>query len=74
MIDRSKPRDFFGLYFILRAGLTLLSMKKEEILRVMERLEPVDIKQDLKRFLPKSMRPILKNFKENLIREVERAL
>lgn len=74
VLTRSKPRDFFDLYFILRAGLALPSMKKEEILQVIERLEPVDIEQDLKRFLPKSMKPILKNFKENLIREVERVL
>lgn len=74
VLTRSKPRDFFDLYFILRAGLALPSMKKEEILQVIERLEPEDIKQDLKRFLPKSMKPILKNFKENLTREVERTL
>lgn len=74
VLTRSKPRDFFDLYFILRAGLVLPDMKKKDILQVVERLEPVDIKQDLKRFLPKSMKPILKNFKENLTREVERCL
>lgn len=74
VLTRSKPRDFFDLYFILRVGLALPSMKKEEILQVMERLEPADIKQGLKRFLPKSMKPILKDFKKNLIREVERNL
>lgn len=72
LLARSKPRDFFDLYFILRAGLALPEMKKNEVEKAIEQLDAGEIKRDLIRFLPKSMKPILKNFKENLKREVER--
>lgn len=71
-LTRSKPRDFFDLYFILRAGQALPEMKKEKILRVINRFDPGKFGEDVKRFLPKSMRLIVKDFEENLTREVER--
>lgn len=71
-LTRSKPRDFFDLYFILRVGQALPEMKREKILQAIDRFEPKEFEQDVKRFLPKSMRLVVKNFKETLTREVER--
>lgn len=71
-LTRSKPRDFFDLYFILRASQILPEMKKEKILQVIDRFEPKEFEQDVKRFLPKGMKPVVRNFREALTREVER--
>lgn len=73
MLIRRKSRDFYDLYFILRANL--LSPKGKKILpKVSEVLKSVNLnfEKELKQFLPRSHWAILKNFKKTLLREVER--
>ena len=75
LLDRKKPRDFYDLYFILRAGL--LSAEEKSILsEALEALKKVDIQfdQELKIFLPKSHWPVIRNFSTMLEREIKKFL
>jgi len=72
LLERSKPRDFFDLYFILRSNL--LPVQQKGILpQVLDKLEKqeYDFSKELKIFLPKSYHNIIKNFKAMLIREIK---
>jgi predicted nucleotidyltransferase component of viral defense system len=73
LLDRSKPRDFFDLYFILRSNL-LPAQQKGVLSQVLDKLEKqeYDFSKELKIFLPKSYHSIIKNFKTILIREIKR--
>ena len=75
LLTREKARDFYDLYFILRANL--LSAKKRAILRqVLETLKhtTINFEQELKQFLPKSHWAQIRGFPETLEREIERFL
>jgi hypothetical protein len=74
VLKRKKPRDFFDLYFILRKGIgrKIIAPKKKEILKRIEKIDNQLITQELKVFLPKNYWPILRSFKENLRKELER--
>ena len=68
---RQKPRDFFDLYFILRANL--LSPKQKHILhQIVPLLEKshLNFETELKQFLPKSHWPIIRNFPTTLKQEI----
>lgn len=70
---RKKPRDYYDLYFILRAGL--LESKDRPVLKQIAKTIPfvgIDFKKELQVFLPKSHWPIIKDFKQNLIQELQR--
>jgi predicted nucleotidyltransferase component of viral defense system len=73
LLNRSKPRDFFDLYFILRSNL--LTAKKKDILpyvlKVLNKTE-INFETELKQFLPKSHWAIIRNFKQTLRQEIER--
>lgn len=74
LLTRAKIRDFYDLYYILRAGLKI-SLTPEQIDRLTKKLKKLDNKilaKQLKPFLPKSHHPVLKKFKQNLERELER--
>lgn len=73
LLNRQKPRDFYDLYFILRANM--LGVGERKLLKpVLVLLEKTDInfELELKEFLPKSQWPIIRDFKNILAREVKR--
>jgi predicted nucleotidyltransferase component of viral defense system len=75
LLDRQKARDFFDLYYILRANL--LPAKEKDILKkVLILLEKSDIQfpKELKIFLPKSHWGIIKDFKKILVQEIRRVI
>ena len=70
---RKKPRDYYDLYFILRAGL--LEPKERSALKQIVKTIPavnINFKQELEEFLPHSHWPIIKDFKKNLLQEIRR--
>ena len=79
LLTRGKPRDFYDLYFILRKRMAFSEVfardkeLKKKILYQLERFKG-DLRAELKEFLPASHQGLLKNFKENLAREIERNL
>jgi len=73
LLTRKKPRDFYDLYFILRANL--LSSKKKDILsQVLKVLgqTKINFEVELKQFLPRSHWAIIRDFKNTLEREIDR--
>ena len=75
LLDRHKPRDFYDLYYLLRANL--IDAKQKEILKdALAILKNTDINfnQELKQFLPKDHWAIIRDFKVTLERELERFL
>ena len=73
LLSRKKPRDFYDLYFILRANL-LPPEKKDILPQVLKALKATDInfEAELKQFLPKSHWAIIRDFNQTLKREIER--
>lgn len=72
-LDRGKPRDFFDIYFLLRANL-LSADQKQELNKVLEKIKSQDInfKKELEMFLPRSHQAIIKNFQQTLEQEIQR--
>lgn len=70
---RKKPRDYYDLYYILRAGL-LTSSERTVLNEIIKTIPSVDInfELELKRFLPQSHWPIIRDFKNNFVREMRR--
>jgi len=74
LLTRAKVRDFYDLYFILRAKLKI-NLRSEEINQIIKKLEKRNrgiFSKELKLFLPNSHHRVLRDFKENLKRELER--
>ena len=71
--NRHKPRDYYDLYFILRHPELNKFIDFEKIKKVKEILlkEKINFKKELEVLLPISHHPLLKNFKESLLREIE---
>lgn len=75
LLSRKKPRDFYDFYFLLRANM--IPVKSKELLQgALDALEASHIRFDyeLKRFLPQSHWPMIRNFKGALEREIKRYL
>ena len=78
-LTRGKARDFYDLYFILRSRLAFSDTfskdksLKTKLLSVIQH-KKLDIKSELKRFLPVSQHLLLRNFKSTLVSEIERYL
>lgn len=73
LLMRQKARDFYDLYFILRANL--LSAKERGVLgQALKTLRQSDInfEKELKQFLPKSHWALIRTFRATLEREIER--
>lgn len=70
---RKKARDFYDLYFILRARL-LPSSKRNILPKVLKALKETktNFTVELKQFLPKSHWAVIKDFKTTLEKEIER--
>lgn len=75
LLFQKKARDFYDLYFILRANL-LPAYKRDNLPQVLETLRQsrIDFEQELKEFLPRSHWAIVRGFPASLEREIERYL
>lgn len=73
LLDRQKARDFYDLYFILRANL-LPAKEKNVVKKVLTLLKPskVIFKRELEQFLPRSHWAVVKDFKNNLEGEIRK--
>jgi len=73
LLDRSRPRDYFDIYYLLRTKLST-PKKKLFLKKILERLEKtrIDFKRELALFLPKSHHHILKDFKKTLRKELKK--
>ena len=75
LLFQKKARDFYDLYFILRANL-LPAHKRGILPPVLETLRQsrIDFEQELKEFLPRSHWAVIRSFPASLEREIERFL
>lgn len=73
LLDRKKPRDFYDLYFMLRARL-ISSSKRNILPKVLKALgeTKANFAVELKQYLPKSHWAIIKDFKKTLEKELGR--
>ncbi len=75
LLTRRKARDYYDLYYILRANL--LPAKEKEVLKevlVVLRKTNIGFEKELKLFLPKSHWVVIKNFKTLLEQEIKRSI
>lgn len=75
LLARGKPRDFYDLYFMLRANLLLPSQRQalRQALTAL-RKSSLHFEKELKQFLPKSHWPAIRDFPAALEREIQRFL
>lgn len=71
LLDRKKPRDFFDLYFMLRANLIPNKNFLNLVIPLIEKTK-IDFKRELGEFLPRSFHPIIKQFPAALNQEIRR--
>lgn len=73
LLTRSKPRDFYDIYFIIRTNL-ITQKQKNQLSKVAIKLKSTKINFDfeLKQFLPRSHWAIIKDFKHSLNTELEK--
>lgn len=73
LLSRKKARDFYDLYFLLRANL-LPPGKRDALPLALETVRgaKIDFEQELKGFLPRSHWAIIRGFPATLEREIER--
>ncbi len=72
---RQKPRDFYDYFFLLSGNYP--TAKKIQYLALVKKIlesSTINFKSELKKFLPVSHQMILKNFKNILLREIEKYL
>jgi predicted nucleotidyltransferase component of viral defense system len=75
LLTRKKPRDFFDLYYILRANLLPVSERSAlgKVIALIPQ-KPEFFAKELTEFLPSSFHGLLKDFPRLLAAEVERFL
>lgn len=75
LLARSKPRDWYDLYFLLKNDYLSGRQKKllPDILKKFKNYRG-NIRKELKEFLPVSHQLILKDFKNMLKQEIEKFL
>lgn len=75
LLSRKQARDFYDLYFILRANL-LPARKKGVLAQALKTLRQsrINFEKELKEFLPRSHWAIIRSFPASLEREIERFL
>lgn len=74
LLIRKKPRDFFDLYFILRKGMSrkMVVQYKDELISEINKIDDKTINRELELFLPRSYWSVLRDFKNNLLKELKR--
>lgn len=73
LLTRSKPRDFYDIYFLIRSNL-INQTQKQLLSQVRTKLESskINFNHELKQFLPKSHWTIIKDFSRNLHTELDK--
>jgi len=77
LLTRWKARDFYDLYFLMRKGILTheqkaqLNKNKGEIIKNSEK---IDFDAELSVFLPQDQQVIIRDFKNNLVKELNRQL
>jgi predicted nucleotidyltransferase component of viral defense system len=72
-LTRQKPRDFFDIYFLLRSNI--MSNSNKAFLTAVKKITKdtkINFNTELKTFLPVHQHLIIKDFKNNLLREIDR--
>ncbi len=74
LLTRKKPRDFFDLYFIIREGVSrgVIVSHRNKLLNAIEGIDNKSISNELRMFLPRSFWPVIRNLRENLLKEMKR--
>lgn len=74
LLSRKKPRDFYDVYFLLRANLVMVK-ERALLSKVSQELKNtrISFEKELKLFLPKNHQMIIKNLKSALEREIKRS-
>jgi predicted nucleotidyltransferase component of viral defense system len=72
-LTRQKPRDFFDIYFLLRGNMIAVDNKAslKPIKDIIEKTK-INFSNELKVFLPFHQQLIIKDFKSNLLREINK--
>jgi len=74
-LTRSKPRDFFDIYFLLRKGLIKEELRsKLTLLADILKKKEVNFEKELSVFLPRSMQNIARNFDKVFLQEISKYL
>jgi len=71
LLSRQKPRDFFDLYFMLRANLLPEKTVLKKMLPLIRKTK-IDFRKELREFLPQSHQRIIKDFQKTLESEIKR--
>lgn len=77
LLTRRKARDFYDLYFIMRKGIISSGQKarlNEKKGSIIKSAEKVDFSAELSVFLPQDQQVIVRDFKNNLTKEINRQL
>lgn len=74
LLTRKKLRDLFDLYFILREGVSrqVVVSHRNKLLNAIKGIDDKSISSELRMFLPGSFWPVIRNLRENLLKEMER--
>ncbi len=78
-LTRGKARDFYDLYFILRSRMAFSEVFskdktiKSKLVNAVSK-QRLDLKSELKRFLPVSQHILLRNFNKTVLSELEKHL
>lgn len=75
LLSRKKPRDFYDLYFMLRAHM-IPPAKKNILPQVLKTLSKsnINFEAELKQFLPKTHWAIIRDFKEAIKQETRKSI
>ncbi len=75
LLSRKKPRDFFDLYYVLRANLLPVSQRStlKKVIALIPQ-KPEFFTKELTEFLPSSFHGLLKDFPRFLTQEIKRFL
>lgn len=73
LFDRHKARDFYDLYFLLRANLLTVDQKRSlvDVKKLLEKTK-MNFNRELSLFLPRSQSLIIRNFDTTLLHEIDR--
>lgn len=72
-LTRSKPRDFYDIYFLLRQGLIPVRQRQSLLgLKDVLSKKEIEFKRELFIFLPRSMKPVAESFPELFLSEIEK--
>ncbi|MFH0863251.1 MAG: nucleotidyl transferase AbiEii/AbiGii toxin family protein [Candidatus Altiarchaeota archaeon] len=74
LLSRKKPRDYYDLYFIIRAGLDKKPAieNRSRLLEAVDEIKEAKLKPELKTFLPPTHWQTVTNLKNNLKKELTR--